>query len=208
MAEGRFETEELLAGLAKRIGRDLRPGEVHEIEENIEGVVKAARQSALGDDAAGLMKTVSNRLNDIVLAALFRSDGLGIDQRSHRALWSLGEDFKTWAVVHSHPEYDGWLIYRTASLELTQDGMQLARVEFDHGLKQTGEGFLGKLYAVYQKLQARKGNTFVPAWELRAVFCYDHRCQLSVFDNLFDKAYGGSDEFKLQLEIQRAEATA
>jgi hypothetical protein len=43
----------------------------------------------------------------------------------------------------------------------------------------------------------------VSAWELRAVFCHDNRCQLSVFNRLFDESYSGSEEYKLQLEIQR-----
>jgi hypothetical protein len=43
----------------------------------------------------------------------------------------------------------------------------------------------------------------VSAWELRGVFCYDNRCQLSVFNRLFDESYSGSEEYKLQLEIQR-----
>ena len=203
VAAGRFETKALLEGLAERIHRPLEPAEESEIAQNIKGMVAEAHRSAVSDDGTRLTKMILNRLNDAVIPALFRADGLGFDNRTHRALWSIGEDFRTWATVRSHPEYDGALIYRTARVELTKDGTQLAGLKFDRGLKQTGEGFLVKLYAAYQKLQALKGNTFVPAWELRAVFCYDNRCQLSVFDPLFNKAYGGTEDYKLQLEIQR-----
>jgi hypothetical protein len=203
LAASRFETKALLGRLAERIRRPLRAEEEEEIRENVGKMAAEARRSALADDGARLTKLVLNRLNDVVIPALFRGEGLGFDFRSHRALWSLGEDFKTWATVRSHPQYDAWLVYRTATVELAEDGAQLGRLVFDHGVQRTRDGFMGKLYAAYQKLQAVKGNTFVPAWELRAVFCHDHRCQLSVFDALFDQAYAGSDEFKLQLEIQR-----
>jgi len=203
VAAGRFDTKALLGRVAERIKRQLEAAEEAEITSNIKEMVSEARRSAVSDDGVRLSKMVLNRLNDIIIPALFRADGLGFDNRSHRALWSIGEDFKTWATVRSHPEYDGSLIYRTATVELTKDGTQLADLKFDHGLNQTGEGFLGKMFAAYQKLQAMKGNTFVPAWELRAVFCYEQRCQLTVFDRLFDRDAGGSDDFKLHLEIQR-----
>jgi hypothetical protein len=95
------------------------------------------------------------------------------------------------------------LIYRTATIELSPDGTQLSRLEFDHGVKQTGENFLGKLFTAYQWLQNKNGTTFVPAWELRAVFCYEHRCQMSVFDKLFDRDYSSAEDYKLHMEIQR-----
>jgi hypothetical protein len=203
VAAGRFDTKALLGRLADRVQRPLEVAEEAEITDSIKEMVSEARRSAISDDGVRLTKMVLNRLNDIIIPALFRADGLGFDSRSHRALWAIGDDFKTWATVRSHPEFDGSLIYRTATVELSADGSELTRLEFDHGLKQTGEGFLGKLYAAYQKLQSMKGNTFVPAWELRAVFCFDQRCQLSVFDRLFDRDSGGGDAFKLHLEIQR-----
>ena len=81
-------------------------------------MVSEARRSAISDDGVRLTKMVLNRLNDIIIPALFRADGLGFDSRSHRDLWAIGDDFKTWATVRSHPEFDGSLIYRTATVEL------------------------------------------------------------------------------------------
>lgn len=202
LAAGKFETKTFCTRLAVRIQRSLKPAEEAEIAEKIREMVSDSKRSAMFDDGTKLAKLILNRLNDMIIPVLFRADGLGFDGRSHRALWSIGEDFKTWATLRSHPAYEGWLIYRTATIELSADGTQLARVEFDCGLKQTGENFLMKLYNAYVNLQATKGTTFVPAWELRAVFCYEHRCQMSVFDNLFAHAYGGSEEYKLHLEIQ------
>ncbi len=203
LAAGKFETKTLCTKLAERLQRELRPSEEAEIGEKIREMVADSKRSAVLDDGSKLPKLILNRLNDIILPAVFRTDGLDFDARSHRALWSIGEDFKTWATLRSHPDYPAWVIYRTAVVELTPDGTQLAHLEFDHGLKQTGENFLTKLFSSYQKLQAAKGNTFVPAWELRAAFCYENRCQMSVFDKLFDEWSSGSDEFKLRLEIQR-----
>jgi hypothetical protein len=203
LSAGRFETSGLLGRLAERIDRPLQPTEVSEITEGVRSLTSDARESAAVEDSTNLSKLILNRVNDIVIPALFRADGLGFDNRSHRALWSLGEDFKTWAIVRSHPQFGGWLIYRTATIELTVDGTQLAKVEFDHGLERTRDNFLGKLHAAYQKLQSWKGSTFVSAWELRAIFCYDNRCQLSVFNRLFDESYSRSSDYKLQLEIQR-----
>jgi len=203
LSAGKFETKSLCALLTGRLKRELKPAEDKEIETEIREMVSEAKRSAVVDDGVKVAKLILNRLNDIIIPAIFRSDGLGFDARSHRALWSIGEDFRTWGSLRSHPEYDGWLIYRTAVVELSGNGTELARLEFDHGMKQTGENFLSKLFAAYQKLQALKGNTFVPSWELRAVFCYDNRCQMSVFDKLFDQDYSGSDEFRLHMEIQR-----
>jgi hypothetical protein len=76
-------------------------------------------------------------------------DGLPFDYRTHRTIWSLGEEFKLWGTITSHPEYNGTVVYRTASIMLTPDKEQV----FDSGLKKTEENFLGKLYAAYQKLQ-------------------------------------------------------
>jgi len=203
LAAGKFDSKTFYTRLAERIKRELKPTEEAEIAEKIHEMVSESRRSAILKDGPKLAKLILNRLNDIIIPALFRTYGLGFDARSHRALWSIGEDFKTWATLRSHPEYEGWLIYRTATIELSPVGAQLTRLEFDHGLKQTGENFLAKLHTAYQTIQGTKGNTFVPAWELRAVFCHQNRCQTSVFDKLFDQAYSGTDEYKLHLEIQR-----
>jgi hypothetical protein len=40
-----------------------------------------------------------------------------LDPSGDAARWllALGEGFKTWATVRSHPGFGGWLIYRTAT---------------------------------------------------------------------------------------------
>jgi hypothetical protein len=76
-------------------------------------------------------------------------------------------------------------------------------IAFDYGLKRTGEEFLAKLHAAYQEVSGLTNATFVTAWELRSVFCFDNKCQPSVFDKLFGDSASGSVEYKLQLEVQR-----
>lgn len=203
LAAGKFETKAFLARLAERLKRELRPTEEAEITEKLREMVGDSKRSASLDDGIKVAKVVLNKLNDIIIPAVFRADGLGFDARSHRALWSMGEDFRTWATLRSHPDFDAWVIYSTATIELSDDGTQLASLEFDRGLKPTGESFLAKLYAAYQRLQALRGNTFLPAWELRAIFCFDNRCQPSVFNKLFDQDFSRAADFKLHLEIQR-----
>ena len=203
LAVGKFETKAFLATLVERLQRDLTADEEAEIVEKVREMVSGANRSAVLDDGTKLPKLILNRLNDIIIPAVFRSVGLGFDTRSHRALWSLGEDFKTWGTLRSHPQHPLWLIYRTAKIGLSEDGTQLARIDFEHGINQTGEDFLKKLFTAYQTLQSVRGGTFVQSWELRAVFCYENRCQMSVFDKLFDQWSAGSVEFKLRMEIQR-----
>jgi hypothetical protein len=108
-----------------------------------------------------------------------------------------------WYVTRSHPEFDGWLIFPTATINLTGDQSEVTSLNFSSGIKQTGENFLDRLYAAYQAVQAIRKTTFVPAWELRAVFCYQNRCQASVFNQLFAANYLDSDEYELHLEIER-----
>lgn len=129
LAAGRFDTKAFCEQLVERIQRPLRPAEQSEIEDKVKEMVNESRRSAVLEDGTKLSKLIINRLNDIIIPAIFRVDGLGFDARSHRALWSIGDDFKTWATLRSHPEYDGWLIYRTATIELNADGSQLARME-------------------------------------------------------------------------------
>jgi hypothetical protein len=99
LAAGKFETKIFLARLAERLRRELRPAEETEIVEKLREMVGESKRSAVLDDGIKVAKLVLNRLNDIIIPAVFRSDALGFDARSHRALWSMGEDFRTWATL-------------------------------------------------------------------------------------------------------------
>lgn len=203
VAEQRFETESMLDRVGNRLGRKLDEDERSEIASAIGRFVREAVPSASSDDTTRFAKGFLEKLNGIVIPAVFRKAGMGFDFRTHRALWAIGQEFKLWTVILSHPAYNAWLIIRTSMICLNEQTTALESVSFDYGLKQTGDGFLGKLFTAYQDIQKIKTGTFVAAWELRAVFCATFRCQPTVFNTLLDRSYDGSDEYALQLEIQR-----
>ena len=180
VAKGQFDYESLLSSLADRLKRDLGRAEKDEIRNAVGGLVADSMPGAVIDDTTRFARGFLSRLNAIVIPAVLRRDGLGFDFRTHRAMWAMGQEFRVWAVIRSHPEFDGWLVLLTSKISAKDDG--LAGVAFDYGLAATRSGFMGKLYAAYQKLQALRSGTFVLAWELRAVFCVDNHCQPSVFN--------------------------
>jgi hypothetical protein len=203
VANGSFDYDGFLTCISERIGRPLTDAEHGEISDATEQFITECRPSAVSDESAKFAKNFINKMNYIVIPALFRNDGLGFDYRTHRAIWAMGQDFRVWATLASHPDFDGSLVYLTADLQLDHADSKVGYLEFNHGLRQTGDHFLRKLYAAYQRVQAVKRVTFVPAWELRSVFCLDNQCQPTVFNRLFDDSYNGSDEYRLDLEIQR-----
>ena len=203
IAEGEFDFDGFFAILTSRLGRNLVDGEKTEIQSAMDELISASRPSAVSDETVKFAKNFLNKINYIVVPALFRKFGLGFDYRTHRAIWEMGQDFRVCATLSSHPSFDGSVVYLTSKLDLDETGSRVALLEFTHGLKQVGENFLPKLHVAYQELQSRSNSTFVPAWELRSIFCFDNKCQPTVFDRLFDQSYSGSDEYQLHLELQR-----
>lgn len=199
---GRFDVDVLLARLSSRVQRSLTEDEVCEIREGVSALIRDAALSAVQEELPSFAKTFMERLNHIVIPALFRRDGVGFDYRTHRTLWSLGEEFRLWCVTRSYPEHDGWLVYPTGRIQISGDGV--AQPIFDSSLAALRECFLRRLYESYQKLQSLRNTTFVLAWELRSLFCVDNRCQRSTFDRLFAEHYLGQGQYRLHLEIQRS----
>jgi hypothetical protein len=199
----RFDPKDMMDRLEQRIGCKLEEVEKSAISNAVEGLVRDVLPSAFCDDLDRFAKGFLEKLNGIIIPAIFRKDGMSFDYRTHRALWAIGQEFKLWTVIRSHPAYDAWLIVRTATISLNEELNCLASTSFDFGLQETGNGFLGKLFLAYQDAQKIRSGTFIPAWELRAVFCTRFRCQPTVFNTLLDQSYDGSAEYALQLEIQR-----
>jgi len=206
VAGGKLDVDETLRLLAQRMGRALTETESTEIRGGIEALVKDSKISAKSDDGTDFAKNFLAKLNGVVIPAVFRADGLPFDDRTHRMIWALGEEFKLWGTTSAHPEHNGTVIYRTASITLSEDREEVKELIFDSGLKKTGENFLGKMYAAYKKLHALRKSRHVNAWELRAVFCLDNHCQQSVFNRLFEENYPGSDGYSLHFEIQQVKS--
>jgi hypothetical protein len=203
VACGKFDASEPLQLLSQRLQRELTEDERGTIREGIGRLAKESKLSAESEEPTEFAKNFLSRFNDIVLPAVFSGDGLTFDFRTHRALWGWGEEFNLWGTITSHPKHDGTVIYRTATIQLSDDRETVSGIAFDAGPKKTGENFLAKLYAAYQKLQEIRKTNHVLAWELRSVFCLDNRCQQSVFNTLFKEKYTGDDVYKLHFEIQQ-----
>jgi hypothetical protein len=206
VAGGKLDIDETLRLLAQRMGRALSETENAEIGGGITALVKDSKISAKSDDGTEFAKNFLAKLNDVVVRAVFRADGLPFDYRTLWTIWSLGAEFKLWGTTTAHPDYNGTVIYRTATISLSDDREEVRDLVFDSGLKKTGENFLAKMFATYQKLQALRKSKFVNAWELRAVFCLDNRCQQSVFNRLFEEHYADSDAYNLHFEIQQSKS--
>lgn len=198
-AEKRLDIDSLLALTEKRIQRALTSAETAAVSAGVRILLDESAYSAISEEPIEFAKKFLLKLNDIVLPDVFRSIDLAFDFRTHRTLWAFGQEWKLWQATSAHPDYDGRLVHRTASICLNVGGEAVDDLVYDSGLKNTGENFLLKLYQAYQKLK----STYVPAWTLRAVFCFDHSCQESVFDRLMEEYYTGSEEYDLQLEIHR-----
>ena len=204
ISKGNIDTENLISSLTSRIGRDLEQYEKKQILQDVDILVAESQVSSSIDDPSDFAKKFITKLNEIVIPGIFQSNGLGFDYRTHRTLWTLGQEFLVWWATTSHPAYDGSLIFPTAKIQASDDGNRIIKIVFDSGLENTDMDFLQKLYSAYQSLQKLKNLSYVAAWELRSVFCFENRCQPSVFNRLFDKYYTGSKEYKLHLEIQRS----
>lgn len=202
VVQGKFDTDGLMRTVDRRIKRPLTNGEKAEISDGITTLLQETRLSACSDDPREFAKSFLLKLNDIVVPAVFRGQGLDFDYRTHRMLWSLGPTFRLWAGTSSHPEFEGWLVFRTATISFSPDQSQVAGLLFDSGIRQTEERFLEKLFIAYQKTQALVGKVNVPAWQLRAVFCHENHCQESVFNRLFESHYVGDNQYQVYMEIR------
>jgi hypothetical protein len=208
VAAGKVDVESLVGTVGRRLGRPITEPERGEIEAGVLRLSDDSRLSAAIEDSTDFSKKLLLKLNDVVIPAIFREVGLAFDYRTHRLLWSLGEEFKTWASTSSDPHFDAaWVVFRTATVCFRSDesgsAPRVDKIEFDRGVRVIGDGFMEKLWAAYQGLQQLGRGTHVPAWELRAAFCHANRCQLSVFDKLFEEHYNNSGDYELHLEIQR-----
>jgi hypothetical protein len=199
VAKQTFDTDSLLSVTESRIQRSLNDTEVNTISSALRILVEESAYSAISEEPIDFSKKFLLKLNDIVMPNIFRHMDLAFDYRTHRTLWGFGQEWKLWQSTSAHPDYDGRLVHRTATIRLTPEEASVQSLTYDSGLKKTAENFLPKLFQAYQKIK----NTYVTAWNLRAVFCLDNLCQDSVFDRLMEEHYTGSDEYGLQLEIQR-----
>lgn len=203
ISRGEFDLDSFLRLLEGRLKRPLAGQERIDISEGMRTLVGEVSLAAASDDPTEFAKKFLLKTNEVVFTSVFKREGLTFDFRTHRTLWSFGQEWKLWQATSDHPEYDGRLVFRTATIQLSQQGDKVEGLSFDSGLAKTRENFLDKLYDAFLKVQRVTKGTYALAWQLRAVFCFDNRCQDSVFDRLMEDHYTGSEHYDLTLEIQR-----
>ncbi|HEV7373544.1 MAG TPA: hypothetical protein VGN95_02415 [Pyrinomonadaceae bacterium] len=203
VSRGEIDLDSFLILLEGRIKRPLANQERLDISEGISSLVSEVSLAAASDEPTEFAKKFLLKTNEVVFPSIFKREGLTFDYRTHRILWSFGQEWKLWQATGDHPEYDGRLVFRTATIQLSRQGDKVELLSFDSGLAKMRENFLDKLYDAFLKVQRVTKGTYALAWQLRAVFCFDNRCQDSVFDRLMDEHYIGSDQYDLTLEIQR-----
>jgi hypothetical protein len=198
-----MDVDPLCELLQKRLRRPLENEEQSSIRNGVWRLLEEWARAATVEEPSAFAKSFLQKLNDVVLSSVLRGDGIGFDSKTHQTLWAFGEDWKLWESTGRHPDWDLRLVFPTATILLSASSDAIDELKFDSGLQKTRENFLEKLYAAYQKLQKLNRGTYVIVDELRAVFCFDNRCQESVFDTLVGELYEGSDEYELNMEIYR-----
>jgi hypothetical protein len=134
-----------------------------------------------------------------------RRHGVGFDYRTHRTLWSLGQEFYIWCATSSHPGIRGTLVFSTARVNLDSANPTLvSEIRHESGRETLRQDFLERLYKAYEHHRSIVDANYAPAWGLRAVFCRDNGCQPGVFNSLLEEFYVGSKQFKVLLEIERS----
>lgn len=202
-ASGEIDLESFLGNLARRLRRPLTDSECKDISSGVQRLLERLRETKSIEDSAKFGKRLLDKLNDVVIPTLVKPGELGFDYRSHRILWSIGREFLVWNATTSHPEFDGFIAYKTATIDGDGEKATLPNLVYDRGLDAVGQGFLEKLWHAYQSLQKFGRPSHSAAWELRAVFCFENKCQERVFNELFHRHYAGSADYEIYLEIQR-----
>ena len=112
VARGAFDSTALLARLQDRLERLLDSEERAEIQGGLTGLLKVAGVSASARDDAysDFQRKFLSRINEIVVPAVLRKQGLGFDFSTLRRLWAMAEEFQIAWATSAHP-HDAWLTF-------------------------------------------------------------------------------------------------
>jgi hypothetical protein len=200
---GTFEPEGLLTSVSGRLGRPLTSAEEDEIRTGVALLAQQIRTAATTESFPEFSRKALSRLNEVVVPAVLRSHGLGFDYNTLRRLWTMGREFQICWATSAHPRFDAWVTFETATLVLSTDGRAIEGVRFENGLATLRDGFLDRVHRVYLQMRELGRPSVVLAWELRASFCFEHRCSPGVFDRLFAEHYNGSDVYEIAKDFPR-----
>jgi len=201
VAGRKFELPSLLELTAIRVGRPLSADEQSEIENGVSDLVSKLQIPAATEPQTEFARKMLMAINEIVVPAVLRREGLGFDFNSLRRMWLMGTEFQVSWATSAHPRHDGWLTFDTATFELSERLDKIERVRFDKGVRRMAAGFLDRLFEAYMLMQGWAQPSVVTAWELRATFCFQNRCAPGVFDHLFCANYGGSDAYRIEKDF-------
>lgn len=201
IAEGRFDVEGLLERTAARIDRTLTGREREEIENGLGDLLTKLRGAAAREPQTEFTRKLLMAINEIVVPAVLRDEGLVFDFNTLRRLWLMGAEFQICWATSAHPQYDAWLTFETATIELSGDQSTIVNVRFENGARRLAADFLDRLFDAYSLMQSWGQPSVVTAWELRATFCFQNRCAPGVFDHLFHENYGGSDIYRIEKDF-------
>ncbi len=201
VAASKFELASLVELTEKRVARSLSADERSEIEKGVNDLVAKLRVPAATEPQTEFARKMLMAINEIVVPAVLRREGLGFDFNSLRRLWLMGTEFQISWATSAHPQRDGWLTFDTATIQLSDQQDRIEAVRFDSGLRSMTDGFLDRLFEAYSLMQSWGQPSVVTAWELRATFCFENRCAPGVFDHLFREYYGGSDVYRIEKDF-------
>jgi hypothetical protein len=201
VAGGRFEVAALIELIANRMGRPLRADEQLEIENGVNGLVSKLQAAAAAEPQTEFARKMLMAINEVVVPAVLRREGLGFDFNSLRRMWLMGTEFQISWATSAHPRHDGWVMFDTARVELNEKQDKIEGVRFETGVRQMADGFLDRLFESYTLMHSWGQPAVVTAWELRATFCFQNRCAPRVFDHLFRENYGGSETYRIEKDF-------
>jgi hypothetical protein len=201
IAVGKFELASLVELTERRVKQLLTVDERLEIEKRINDLVAKLQVAAASEPQTEFARKMLMAINEIVVPAVLRREGLGFDFNSLRRMWLMGTEFQISWATSAHPQYDGWLTFDTATIQLSERQDKVEEIRFDNGLRRMADGFLDRLFEAYELMQGWGQPSVVTAWELRATFCFQNRCAPGVFDHLFRENYGGSDTYRIEKDF-------
>ena len=203
VARGQFDLASILQLTSGRLARELDGAEREEIERAIFALIERLRTAAAHEQQTEFARKVLMAVNEIVVPAVLRREGLAFDYKTLSLLWSMGEEFQISWATSAHPQHKGRLTFATAEVDCSDDGQQIRSIRFENGVKQIAEGFLDRLFQAYSLMQEWGQQAVVTVWELRATFCFQNRCAPRVFDHLLTEHYGGSDVYRIDKDFPR-----
>jgi hypothetical protein len=114
--------------------RPLNEDERQEIDSGLAGLLQATAAAARQDVQTEFQRKFLSRLNEIVVPAVLRREGLGFDFSTLRRLWAMAQEFQIAWATSAHPQHEAWLTFATATIELEPDEGKLRAVRFDKGI--------------------------------------------------------------------------